>query len=173
MELKEAIRKRRSIRAFKAGKIDEKKILEILENAILAPSAGNLQSWEFVLVKSEEQKEKLAIAALGQYFIAEAPFVVVVCANQARSSSVYGKRGYELYSIQDTAACIQNILLLITAEGLGACWVGAFNEQEVRKVINCPEDIKPVAIIPIGIPAEKPTMPERMSLSEILHYERF
>ncbi|MDI6856637.1 MAG: nitroreductase family protein, partial [Candidatus Thermoplasmatota archaeon] len=133
MELKEAIRKRRSIRAFKAGKIEDKEILEILENAVLAPSAGNLQSWEFVVVKSDEQKEKLARAALGQYFIAEAPFVLVVCANQARSGAHYGRRGYELYSIQDTAACIQNILLLATDKGLGTCWVGAFDENEVRK----------------------------------------
>jgi nitroreductase len=173
MELREAIKERRSIRSFKAGKIAEKELLELLELATLAPSAGNLQSWEFVLVKSKEQKEKLSSAALGQYFIAEAPYVIVVCANQARSSSCYGRRGYELYSIQDTAACIQNILLLVADKGFGACWIGAFDEGKVRTVINCTKDVKPVAIIPIGLPAEKPIAPERIALKEVLHYERF
>lgn len=161
------------MRAFKSRGVSEKDILDILENAILAPSAGNLQAWEFVLVKSRKQKEKLVAAALGQHFISEAPFVLVVCANQARSGAWYGKRGYELYSIQDTAACIQNILLLAVDKGLGACWIGAFDEAAVREVINCPEAVKPVAILPIGVPAEEPEAPERLALKKILRYERF
>jgi nitroreductase len=173
MELIKAIKERRSIRAYKSEKIEETLILEILENAILAPSAGNLQSWEFVIIKEKAQKEKLARAAFGQYFITEAPFIIIVCANQARSAAGYGRRGYELYSIQDTAACIQNILLLVTDKGLGACWIGAFNEEEVKRIINTPREIKPVAIIPVGIPAEKPRTPRRISLKEVLHYERF
>ncbi|MDI6916223.1 MAG: nitroreductase family protein [Thermoplasmatales archaeon] len=169
----DAIRKRRSIRKYKSGKIDEKDIIEILENAILAPSAGNLQSWEFVLVKTMEQKKKLADAAFGQDFILDADFVVVVCADQKRSSMVYGERGYELYSIQDTAAAIENILLTVTEKGFGACWVGAFDESMVRDIINCPAHVKPVAVIPVGIPDEKPNMPERIPLRRVLHWERF
>lgn len=173
MELSEAIRKRRSIRVFKAGKISKREILEILELGTYAPSAGNMQPWVFVLVENKAQRERLAHAALGQSFIADASFVIVVCANQARSAAQYGRRGYELYSIQDTAACVENILLAITNKGFGACWVGAFNETAVKKIINCPENIKPVAIIPVGIPGEVPEMPERDKLDDILHYETF
>jgi len=169
----DAIRKRRSIRKFKKGKINEKEILEILEAAILAPSAGNLQGWEFVIVKTQGQKKKLAMAAFGQDFISNASFVVVVCADQRKSASVYGERGYRLYSIQDTAAAIENILLTVTEKGFGACWVGAFDESMVRKIINCPAHVKPVAVIPIGIPDEKTDMPERIPLKMVLHWERF
>ena len=82
----DVIRQRRSIRKFKSGNIDEKDIIERLETAVLAPSAGNMQSWEFVIVKSREQKEKLAEAAYDQDFISDADFVVVVCADQRRSA---------------------------------------------------------------------------------------
>ena len=173
MSINEIIRKRRSIRKFKKNKIEENEILEMLENAIFAPSAGNLQPWEFVIIKNSEQKLKISECAYGQYFISDAPWVIVVCANQEEASSVYGKRGHELYCIQDTAAAIQNILLCATEKGLAACWIGAFNESAVRKTIECPQHIKPVAIIPIGIPDEKPIIPERKPLKDILHYERF
>lgn len=172
MELREVIKKRRSIRAFKSEDIPKETILEILDLARYSPSAGNTQPWEFVLVKEKEQKEKLAVASLNQKFIALAPYVIVVCANLNRSSS-YGRRGIELYSIQDTAIITTYILFLATERNLGTCWVGAFNESKVREVINCPSHIRPVAIIPIGISGEKGIATERIELREILHYERF
>ncbi|MHA1627095.1 MAG: nitroreductase family protein, partial [Candidatus Asgardarchaeia archaeon] len=128
---------------------------------IHAPSAGNLQSWEFYVLRSRKVKRKIADAALGQRFIEEAPVVIVVCANENVSSLRYGLRGKELYCIQDTAAATQNILLSAYALGYGSCWVGAFMEDEVSRILKTSPGVRPVAIIPIGKPAEIPRKPPR------------
>jgi len=173
MDVFEAIHGRRSVRAFRKDPVDEEDLRRILEAATSAPSAGNRQPWEFVVVRSEKIKGELAEAALGQSFIEEAPVVIVVCANLARSASVYGRRGEELYAIQDTAAAIQNILLSAFALGYGTCWVGAFDESEVSRILKLPEGVRPVAIIPIGRPAEKPSKPARIPLGRVVHRETY
>jgi len=173
MEMLEVIKKRRSIRRFKPDPIPPEHIRVILEAATWAPSAGNLQPWEFIIVTSKERKKAIAKAALNQMFIAEAPVVIVVCANIPRSSSIYGDRGATLYCIQDTAAAIQNMLLMACALGYGTCWVGAFREEEVRKILGIPRHVRPVAIIPMGIPNEKPTPPSRYPLTRVVHEENY
>jgi len=173
LEVLEAIRTRRSIRRFTGEDVEPEVVEELIDAARWAPSAGNLQPWEFVVVRRPELKMALARAALGQGFIAEAPVVVVVCADQFRSASVYGERGSSLYCIQDTAAAIQNMLLAAHARGLGTCWVGAFREGEVGRLIGVPPGVRPVAIIPVGHPAERPRAPPRRGLREIIHYEAF
>jgi len=164
---------RRSIRSFTSEDVSEEQIEKIIDAARWAPSAGNIQPWEFVIIRRPEIKRKIAKAALNQIFIEEAPAVIVVCADEVRSGRVYGSRGVNLYCIQDTAAAIENMLLAICALGLGACWVGAFNEDDVRRTLNIPRGLRPVAIIPIGHPAEKPTPPRKRALKEIIHYESF
>ncbi|MEM1689512.1 MAG: nitroreductase family protein [Candidatus Hadarchaeales archaeon] len=173
MDVFEAIHKRRSIRAFKQDPVCEEDLKKILEAAIAAPSAGNRQPWEFIVVRDAERKRELVEAALGQSFIEEAPVVIIVCANLARSSRVYGKRGEELYAIQDTAAAIQNMLLAAFALGYGTCWIGAFDEREVSRILKIPSGVRPVAIIPIGKPAEKPSKTPRLPLDEVVHRETY
>jgi nitroreductase len=124
-------------------------------------------------VTQSEQQQRLAAAALNQTFVADAPVVIVVCANVARSALGYGNRGEHLYCLQDTAAAIENMLLTAHAAGLAACWVGAFHEDEVAEVINAPRGLRPVAIVPVGHPAEKPHSPTKRSIPEIVHYETF
>lgn len=173
MDLFEAIRTRRSIRAFTREEVSEGEIEKILDAARWAPSAGNIQPWIFVVVRSPEIKRRLAWAALNQFFIEEAPVVIVACADQERSGMHYGSRGANLYCIQDTAAAVQNILLASHALGLGACWVGAFNEEEVRRILRIPKGVRPVAIVPIGHPAEKPRDIFKRPLSQIIRRETF
>jgi nitroreductase len=173
MDLLEAIRGRRSIREFKPDPVKEEDLKRILEAGRWAPSAGNCQPSEFVVVKDPSVKRQLAAAALEQEFIAEAPVVIVVCANVPRSSWRYGRRGEGLYCIQDTAAAAQNILLAAYSLGYGTCWVGAFDEDAVAGVIGVPPGVRPVAIIPLGRPAERPSPPSRRPLSEIVHENRF
>jgi len=173
MDIFECIKGRRSIRAFTSDPVKEEDLKKILEAAIHAPSAGNLQSWEFVIVRDKDRKLQLARAALNQTFIAEAPVVIVVCANLTRSGRIYGERGRTLYCIQDTAAAIQNILLTAYALGYGTCWVGAFREEAASKILKLPPDVRPVAIIPIGRPAERPAPRPRMPLNKVVHYEVF
>lgn len=173
MEIPENIKNRRSIRAFSKRELPEGAAELLVRAACMAPSAGNLQPWEFIAIRDPETKRRLAEAAYGQSFIAEAPLVFLVCAVPGRSSWRYGKRGAELYCIQDTAAATENLLLTATANGLGGCWVGAFDEERAAKAVGAPEGVRPVAIIPIGYPAETPTAPPRRPVSEVLHLERY
>jgi len=173
MDVLEAIKGRRSIRAFKSQAVSTEIVERLIDAARWAPSAGNIQPWEFIIVRNPEIKRNLAKAALNQSFIEEAPVVIVVCADEIRSSQGYGVRGKTLYCIQDTAAATQNIHLAAYSLGLGTCWVGAFNEEEARKILEIPEGVRPVAIIPVGYPAEKPSARNRRPLNQIIHYEKF
>lgn len=173
MDVFEAIKSRRSVRAFTNEPVSDKEVMKLIDAARWAPSAGNIQSWEFVVVRDPEIKRGLSAAALNQTFIEEAPVVIVVCANQLLSSRGYGSRGVNLYCLQDTAAATQNMLLAAHALGLATCWVGAFQEEEARRVLNIPNSVRSVAIIPVGHPAEKPEAPDRRPLSEIVHHETF
>jgi nitroreductase len=171
MDVFETIKNRRSFRAFTNQSVSEKQVCRLIDAARWAPSAGNTQPWEFILVRNAETKRKLAEAALNQFFIEEACVVIVVCANKIRSGRTYGDRGVKLYCLQDTAAATQNLLLAAHALGLAACWVGAFKEEEVREVLNIPEGVRPVAIVPIGYPAENPVFRSRRPVSDVVHYE--
>jgi nitroreductase len=170
----EAVKRRRSIRAFKSKNVSAKIVEKLLDAARWAPSAGNIQPWEFIVVRKPEIKRALAEAALDQTFIEEASVVIVVCANKNRSSRGYGIRGKTLYCIQDTAAAIQNIHLVAYSLGLGTCWVGAFTEEKAREILKIPNKIRPVAIIPVGYPAETPPLRRsRRPINQIVHYEMF
>ena len=173
MNVLEAIKGRRSIRAFKNQGVPAEIVEELIDAARWAPSAGNIQPWEFIIVRKPRIKRRLVETALGQMFIEEAPVVIVVCADEERSSQGYGVRGKTLYCIQDTAAAMQNIHLTAYSLGLGTCWVGAFREEEARKILKIPRGMRPVAIIPVGYPAEAPTARMRKSISQIVHYETF
>jgi nitroreductase len=173
LEVFEAIKGRRSIRAFQNRDIPPEMVDRLIDAARWAPSAGNIQPWEFIIVREPETRRKLAKAALEQTFIEEAPVVIVVCADENRSSQGYGTRGKTLYCLQDTAAATQNIHLAAYALGLGTCWVGAFREDEAKKILNIPSGVRPVAIIPVGYPAEKPQPRNRRPINQIIHYESF
>ena len=173
MDVLEAIKGRRSIRAFKNQDVPAEIVEELIDAARWAPSAGNIQPWEFIIVRKPRIKRILVEAALDQMFIEDAPVVIVVCADEERSSQGYGVRGKTLYCIQDTAAAMQNIHLTAYSLGLGTCWVGAFREEETRRILKIPRGMRPVAIIPVGYPAEAPTARMRKSTSQIVHYETF
>ena len=169
MDVMEAIKGRRSVRSFTGDPVKEEDLQEILDAARYAPSAGNLQPLELVVVKDPEVKQRLARASHGQDFVAEAPVVVVVCADVSRTAPTYGQRGSDLYVIQDTAAAAQNIHLAAHALGYGTCWVGAFDDGAVADVIGASEGVLPLALIPIGRPAGSPEWTSRRSLDEIVH----
>ena len=173
MDVFETIKGRRSVRRFKSNPIAGEDLKKILGAGISAPSAGNCQPWEFVIVRGGEIKQKLVQAAHGQTSMVEAPVIIVVCADVNRTASRYGKRGRDLYCIQDTAAAVQNINLAAYALGYGTCWVGAFDEEAVAAAIKAPVGIRPLAMIPIGKPAEKPAPTSRLPLSDVARNESF
>lgn len=173
MDAVEAIKKRTSIRNYKPSPVPEEDLNEILECAIAAPSAGNTQEWEFVVVKDKKIKKLLVGAALGQEFIAQAPVIIVVCVDLKKIRNVYGRRGVELYSKQDAAAAIENMLIAAWAKGIGSCWIGAFNESAVSDMLVLPSYIRPVAIITLGYPEANFKKPERKDLKEVVHFEHW
>jgi nitroreductase len=173
LDVFEAIKSRRSIRAYTGEKVSDETVKRLIDAARWAPSAGNIQPWEFVIVRDLETKRRLSAAALDQTFIEEAPIVIVVCADKNRSGGRYGQRGVNLYCLQDTAAAVQNMLLAARALGLGACWIGAFREEEVERILKTPKAVRTVAIVPVGHPAEKPSAPQKRSIGDITHYESF
>ncbi|MFQ5881359.1 MAG: nitroreductase family protein [Candidatus Methylomirabilales bacterium] len=171
MEVLEAIKQRRSIRQFQRKALPPKVLDNLIEALGWAPSAGNLQSRKSYFVFSEGLKAQLARAALDQDFIAQAPLAVVACADH-RISWRYGERGVSLYCLMDVAASLQNLLLAARALDLGSCWIGAFDEDEVRKLLKLPPYLRPVAIVPIGFPAEQPEPPPRVPKEEAVVFVR-
>jgi nitroreductase len=173
MDIDDAIRTRRSIRRFTTEDVPDTIVTELLELACWSPSAGNLQARDFVVVRDPKIKQALADAAFSQQFVASAPVVIVVCANSDRSARRYGYRGKTLYCIQDADTATLTILLALHAKGLGSCWVGAFDENKASSALELPETIRPVAILPIGHPAEKKNPPKRLPLEKLVHHERW
>ena len=164
----QCIQGRRSVRAYLPDDIPKTTIMQILTAAISAPSAGNAQCWFFYVVRNKKYRAELSEAALGQQFVAAAPVVIVVCADLERAAASYRNRGETLYCFQDTAAAIQNMLLTIHALGLGSCWVGAFDETMVADLLSLPSSQRPVALLPVGKPAEKPRFPGRRDYSAVV-----
>lgn len=169
MEFWEVLNKRRSTRAFSNEEVEEEKLQKILEAANSAPSAGNLQAYEIFLIKDKKIKDKLVEASGGQDFIAQAPVVLVFFANPSRSGARYGARGESLYSIQDATIAATFAWLAAVDLGLSTVWVGAFNDEEVKKICGADRSFQPIAILPIGYPAEIPTPHPRRKLEDLVH----
>ncbi|OGI15802.1 hypothetical protein A3K63_00325 [Candidatus Micrarchaeota archaeon RBG_16_49_10] len=176
MDVFECIQGRRSVRAYGKESVPVEKIVQIIDAGLDAPSAGNTQPWEFIIVSDKKVKEEVYNVSLQQEHIKKASTLIVVLANKKRFSSKYGDRGRELYCIQDTAACTENMLLAAHALGLGACWVGAFDELRLKGVLGITDDdIKPVVILTIGetVPYEIPENPGRIAMDKITWAERY
>jgi nitroreductase len=163
----EIIKARRSVRSFRAKPVEEWKEKALLDAAMAAPSAGNIQARFFYVVKNQGIKDKLTRVALNQGFISEAPLVFVACSDSEMSAMGYGARGASLYAIQDVTASVENILIAATALDLGSCWVGAFNEDSVSEILGIPENLRPIAIVPVGYPDEKPLPRQRRRVNEV------
>jgi nitroreductase len=171
-DVKDCIEGRTSIRVFGPDPVLDDIIDEGLRLANLAPSAGNLQARDFIVVRNHAAKRMLMEAAYGQDFVETAPVVVVFCANLDRISH-YGDRGRDLYCLQDVAAAVQNMALYLHSKGLGSVWVGAFDEGKASEALGIPSNIRPVAMLPVGHPAEKGVRRRRLPLSEQVHRERW
>jgi len=169
MDYFELLDKRHSIRSYTSQPVEDEKLHAILQAANCAPSAGNLQAYEIYVVTDATRLQALARAALDQMFIVQAPVALVFCANPARCSQKYGRRGTTLYCIQDATIACAFAHLAAAALGLGSVWVGAFDEDGVRRVIGVWEDLRPIAILPVGYPGEKPDTTSRRQLSSLVH----
>ena len=169
MELFEVIRQRYSVRAFKNAPISEQAEQAILEAANNAPSAGNLQAYEIVVVRDAARKRELAKVSCEQYFLVDAPVVLVFCANPDRNREKYGVRGAERYCVKDASIACAYVQLAAAALGLGSCWIGAFEEPDVQRILKLPAAWRPIAILPVGIPADVAKPRARRPLTNLVH----
>src|ERR687891_263967 len=174
MDFEDVVGKRKMVRRYKQNMpISEKTITKLIRNAHRAPSAGHTQVQEFIIVKEPAIKKKLRAAAVDQEYVEDAPLLIVVCSNTSRSVGRYGIRGTEFYSITDGAFASMLILLTAVNEGIGACFVGAFEDSKVSEILGLPKDVKPIGIVCIGHPAERPGKFERIDIDALVHYEKY
>jgi nitroreductase len=169
MDVFTAIRQRRSVRAYKAVEVEEEKLKKILEAARLSPSASNRQEWKFIVVRNAETKKKLAKAAFGQSFIGEAPVVLVGCGTESKAIMACGQPAYTV----DVSIACSFMILQAHELGMGTCWIGAFKEDEVKKILKIPDFVRVVAMIPLGYPDEDPSQRSRKGLDQIISFEKF
>ena len=168
MEFFDVLAKRHSQRSFDGREIEKWKVDKILDAINSAPSAGNLQAYQVFLVEKREILKELAVAAWDKDYIAKIPLALVFCAEPARSSR-YGDRGENLYSIQDATIATTYAHLVATELGLSSVWVGAFDDEAVKKVLNIKEGLIPVAILPIGYAlAEEVAKTPRRSINDLV-----
>jgi len=174
MDFDEVVKKRKMIRKYQQDRqVSTDIINKLLRNAHRSPSAGHTQVQEFIIVIDPITKRKLCQASLGQSQVENASVLIIVCSNTSRSVDRYRKRGTEFYSIIDGAFASMIMLLSAVNEGIGASFVGAFEDNEVRKILRIPIQVRPIGIIALGYPAEKPERFERIELSNLVHYERY
>jgi nitroreductase len=175
MSILDTIKKRKSVRAYNNKSIPDKVMAKMLESLRLAPSACNFQPWKFIVVTDKNIKKKLVTAAKDQKFIAEAPVVIVGCGFPEEAYKTMG--GYGNSVDIDLSIAIDHLTLAAAEEGLGTCWIGAFNEKEVKDILSIPDNVKVVVMTPLGYP-QKPLKVQtgsgrRKSLKEIVVYDRF
>ena len=170
MNVYEAIKTRKSVRAFEDRDVPEDVLMRLIDAARLAPSASNRQETRFVVVRDPETRRKLADAARNQKFVGEAPVVLACCAEGDEHKMSCGQLCYPI----DVAIAMDHLTLCAVAEGLGTCWIGAFDEALVKGILGIPPDVRVVELMPIGYPTNSaPTLKSRIPLDKIVKRERW
>ena len=170
MDIYEAIKTRKSVRSFKKSEVSQDVLERLLDAARLAPSANNSQEWRFVVVRDTETRKTLASIACKQPFVAEAPVILACCAETNNHVMTCGQLSYPI----DVAIAVDHITLCAVAEGLGTCWIGAFYEDKVKRILAIPPEIRVVALLPVGYPSDPaPVTKLRRSLARIVCQEKW
>jgi nitroreductase len=172
-DILDTITSRRNVKYFLPKFVSWDNISRVLEAARHAPSCGNIQNWKFIVVIDPEKKQQVAEACYDQFEIVQAGALIVVCAEPEKAERYYGVRGERLYSVQNCAAAIQNMLLESHSLGLGTRWIGGFEEENVRSLLNIPEEARPQAIIALGYPKEVPAKPPKYPLEPIVYFNKW
>lgn len=170
MNVIDAIKTRKSVRTYRDQLVEEDKLKAVLEAGQLAPSASNRQEWRFVIVREVETRKKIAQAAGNQDFIAQAPVVIVACADTNEHVMRCGQACYPI----DVAIALDHITLAAVELGLGTCWIGLFDEKKVKSILGIPEKMRVVELMPLGYPTDPSAIEKnRLALSTIVKYEHW
>jgi nitroreductase len=167
MDVFEAIKKRRSIRAYQDKAVPDEVLRRVLDAARLAPSARNRQEWRFVAVRDPGKRQALAAAACEQEFLGRAPVVLAFCATEDNDVMTCGQKAGSI----DVSIALAYVTLAAVAEGLGTCWLGAFREDQVKALLGIPAGARVVALSPLGYPAEQPGPRGRKEFDMVVSFE--
>lgn len=183
MEFQTLVMNRHSIRRFKPDAVSDDTLRQLLAWGHMAPSGGNRCPWEFIVIRSQEQKRRVVDTtfcgnseqeASHQDWIATAPVVVAVCADEDRIRARYGGTSiWQSLAYLDCSACIENILLGAVELGLGSCYVSGFHEKPMREALGLPEHVRPIALLPIGYPQMEGHARPRPALETLIHQETY
>lgn len=169
-DILELIKSRRTVKSFVPKFVSWENVSKVIDAARHAPSCGNIQNWKFIVVMKPEEKQKLAELAHEQYEITQAAALIVVCGEPEKAERYYGKKGRNLYSIQNCAAAVQNMLLEAHSLGLATRWVGAFDEDGMREMLGIPSEISVQAIVVLGYAKEVPQKPPKYPLETLVYF---
>jgi nitroreductase len=169
MDAFEAIQKRESVRSYESTPVPKETLAKLLEAARIAPSANNTQPWHFIVVTDSEKKKELSKGLFAK-FLAETPVVIVACGDTKASPD---------WCVIDVAIAVENMVLAATGEGLGTCWVGSFDEDQVRGLLRIPRNFKIIVLLAVGYAREKVDLAgkivrsvrKRKTLDEIASFE--
>jgi len=169
MEVMEAIGRRRSIRAFTDRPVEEEKLQAVLDAGRLAPSAKNMQEWRFIVVRDPALRQKLVGVANEQTFVGQAPVVIVGCGTQCDYRMPCGQPAFLI----DVAIAMEHMALEAVEQGLGTCWIGAYQQQGIKDLLGIPPEAQVVCLLPVGYPVQEPEARPRLSLEEIIFTDRW
>lgn len=169
MEFTDLIQTRYSVRAYRSDPVEEDKLQRVLEAARLAPTAANRQPVQLIVIHTEGREEELRQVYQREWFT-QAPLLICACGMPERAW--VSKEGVN-YIYVDVAIVMDHLILAATDLGLGTCWVAAFDREKARQVLGLPDDVEPIAMTPLGYPADHPKAKVRKSLSELVRYERW
>lgn len=169
MEFSDLITKRYSVRAYRSDPVEDDKLKRVLEAARLAPTACNLQPFQLIVIHTQGREHELRRIYKAEWFT-QAPIVICAC---AMPSQAWTRRDGKCYDEVDTTVAMDHLILAAANEGLGTCWIGAFDLSAAREVLGIPENIEPIAFTPLGYPADAPREKTRKCLEELVRYERY
>jgi nitroreductase len=170
MNFQELIRKRYSVRAYKPDPVEDDKLERVLEAARLAPTACNLQPFKFVVVRTKGREEGLRRVYKRDWFV-QPPYVVAVC-SIPKESWVRKWDGWNSHEVDATIA-MDHLILAAMDEGLGTCWIAAFDPAAAREVLGLPEGVVPIAFTPLGYPADSTPAKKRRPLADLVRRDRW
>jgi len=182
MEFDKVIARRRSVRSYEDRDIDDDVITLLLSYGHQAPSAGNLHPWEFIVVRDPAQRRRIVDTTFRgndfdgtahQEWLMQAPVLIAVVANRARSAARYGEKAIKSLIYLDCSACIENILLGAVNLGLASCYISGFREPELREALNLPDTHEAIAVLPVGFGAVEGQPRPKPLLADHVHYEHF
>ena len=169
MDFFEVIENRQSIRSYENKPVEDDKIQKILKAARRAPSANNWQEWKFIIVRDKLKRDKMTLACKQQKFVEEAPVLIVACATKSDHIMTCGQPAYTI----DLSIALTHMSLAATALDLGTCWLGAFYEDKVKRLLNIPEEVRVVGVLTLGYPRYRPPRTNRKPLSEIVCFDKW